>query len=233
VVAGSLAEAVAAVAPAAAKEPTAPRHPLAVSSLIFAALAYVHWAFGLGAVILALLSLWETRQEVGSPGRGLAWGGLALGLVGGLLSGWFTEAAPALQGAQVAGADRQCGQNLRDIGVALARYQAGHSGRYPARLSELVADKSLAPRQILCPACVLQGKHDCTYAYLPPLSPEAGGNDVVAWDNNPDNHVGGGWVLTRDGLAQWMQGPPFALLTSQLQEQAAARPAAAGGGPEP
>ncbi len=56
----------------------------------------MHWGFGLGAVVLALLSLRETHRDAGAAGRGLAWGGLALGLVGGLLNGWFTEGAPSL-----------------------------------------------------------------------------------------------------------------------------------------
>lgn len=229
VAAGALSDP-AAEGPPTAQEGAALRHPLAVSSFVFAVLAYVHWGFGLGAVVLALLSLRETRLEAGSPGRGLAWGGLALGVVGGLLNGWFTEGAPRLQEAYVTAAERQCGQNLRDIGVALARYRAAHDGLYPARLTVLVADKLLTQRQILCPACV---KGNGEYAFLPPRSPQAGGHEIVAWDNSPDNHPGGGWVLTSDGLAQWMQGPSFALLTSQLQEQAAVPPAAAGGGSEP
>ena len=176
VAAGTPAEAAAATAPPGAAEvATAPRHPLAVSSLVFAFLAYVHWGFGLGAVILALLSLWETRQEVGSPGRGLAWGRAGAGPGRRAAERLVHRGSPAFQGAQVAQANRQCGQNLRDIGVALARYQASHNGRYPARLADLVAAKLLTPLQIQCPACVLQGKRDCEYAFLPPLSAQAGG----------------------------------------------------------
>ena len=210
------------------------RHPLAVSSFVFAVLAYVHWGFGLGAVVLALLSLWETRQDAVSAGRGLAWGGLALGVIGGLLNGWFTVAAPHLQDAQVAAARRECGQNLRDIGVALTRYQTAHDGRYPAHLADLIADKLLDPQQILCPGCLMRRRGACEYAYLPPgPAAEADGREIVAWDNSPENHADGGWVLTRNGLALWMEGSSFTLLTPQLQEQPAAPPAGARGGSEP
>jgi hypothetical protein len=204
------------------------RNPLAVASLVFAALAYLHWGFGVGAIVLALLSLRETRLEVATGGRGLAWGGLALGLVGGLLSGWFSEGAPRLHEAQAAAAHRQCGQNLRDISAALERYQADHGGLYPASLARLVQDGLLKRSQTVCPT----GKGTREYAYRPP-PPGARQNagQVIVWDSRPDNHPNGGWVLRRDGRVQWLGKGSFEWTVSQSQERAAALPVRSG--PEP
>jgi hypothetical protein len=68
-------------------------HPLAFCSVGFGLLAYLHWAFGVGAVLLALLSLWENRQRRDRLAVGLAAAGLALGIVGGVVS--FSLPAPA------------------------------------------------------------------------------------------------------------------------------------------
>ncbi len=205
------------------------RHPLGVASIVFAVLAYVHWGFGLGAVVLALLSLRETHREAGAAGRGLAWGGLALGLVGGLLNGWFTEGAPKLYEVRAATAVRRCGENLRDVAAALARYRAAHDGAYPARLADLVGAGLLKPNRIVCPAA--EGRSAATYAYRPPApGSQEDQPQVIVWDSRPDNHAGGGWVLWRDGLAQWVGTAALARLSSQSPEPVAAP---AHGGPEP
>ena len=205
------------------------RHPLAVASIIFAVLAYVHWGFGACAAVLAMLSLRETRREAGAAGRGLAWGGLALGLAGGLLNGWFTEGVPRLRLVWAAAERRQCGENLRDIGAALARYRSAHDGRYPVRLTDLVEQGLLEPQQIVCPAC--KGPGPGQYAYLPPdRTTQDDGEQAVVWDSRPTNHADGGWLLQRDGLTQWVRATVLARLSSQSPE-AAAPPAR--GGPEP
>lgn len=72
------------------------RYPLAVAALIFGAMAYQYWAFGLGAVVLALFSLREMREKGEQAGRGLAYGALVIGLVGGLLNVWYGELQPRI-----------------------------------------------------------------------------------------------------------------------------------------
>jgi hypothetical protein len=209
------------------------RHPLAVSSLVFAVLASVHWGFGAGAVVLALLSLAETRHEGPGAGRALAWAGLALGLAGGSLNAWFTEGAPRLYAAQVTAQRLECERHLQAIAAALQAYRASHGGLYPPHLTDLVTGGLLKPDQLQCPAATDPTSRP--YAYAPPRSgaaPQA--SQAIVWDGRPDNHPDGGWLLLGDGVPQWLGTPSFAQATSRSGRPAAAPPPEAGApGPEP
>jgi len=204
------------------------QHPLAASSFVFAVLAYMHWGFGLGAVILALLSLWEARGEPASGGRALARAGLILGLVGGLLNLWFTQAAPVLWAGRSAAALRQCQENLVEVGAALATYRDAHGGQYPPELEELVTAGLLTAEQIVCPGYPMGDGAEAAYSFLPPQG--AGSQDArtIVCNSSPLNrHESGRWVLTAEGRVQWVTGPSFARLREQLRKPAPPGPAAA------
>jgi len=71
-------------------------YPLSIAALTCAALAYQYWAFGLGAVALALFSLRENRGKGNTVARGLAVGALLMGLMGGSLNAWYGDLRPLL-----------------------------------------------------------------------------------------------------------------------------------------
>ena len=180
---GAPAAAAAAARPAAgAAAPPAGRWP----SLVFAVLASVHWGFGAGSGGAGDAEPGETRQEAPAPGRRLAWAGLALGLAGGLLNGWFTEggAPPARRRRRrlrAAGAGRTCA----DIGAALARYRAAHGGLLPAEPGRPGAGGPAEAGPDALPR--LQGRRasQCQYAYLPPApgAPDDPQRGVIVWDS--------------------------------------------------
>jgi hypothetical protein len=71
--------------------------PLAIAAIVFAVMAYHHWAFGISAVVLALFSMGGMGEEERTLGRRLARAALIMGLVGGLLNAWFEDVGPVLQ----------------------------------------------------------------------------------------------------------------------------------------
>jgi hypothetical protein len=207
-----------------ASRPHAPlgpvRHPLAPASLVFAFLALLHWAFGLGAVVLALLSLWEMRGERDAGSAGLARGALVLGLVGAALNGWFAAAAPAFRAAREDAARLACRDNLLRIASALAAYASEHGDESSVELGDLVAAGKLEPADIHCPACALRGRTSCPYIYLGGKSTLSGhALGVVACDASLANHGGsGGWVLRSDGRVEWLPADRFRQLLEELDE---------------
>jgi len=64
--------------------------PLGLAALVFGVLAYQHWAFAAGALLLGLITLYEAREKERAPTRSLAIGAIVIGLLGGLLNAWFT-----------------------------------------------------------------------------------------------------------------------------------------------
>ncbi|KPK65011.1 MAG: hypothetical protein AMK73_04230 [Planctomycetes bacterium SM23_32] len=201
--------------------PTTPvRHPLALSSLVFGLLACLHWAFGLGAVVLALLALYEMRGQRDAMGMGLVRGGLIVGLVGAALNGWFAAAAPGLRADREQAARLACRDNLRRVAAALESYAQAHGGTRPPGLGDLVAAGLLEPGHINCPGCRLEGAASCPYVYLGgerELSGLALG--ILACDSGLENHRGqGGWVLRGNGQLEWLLPGQLAQLLEQLAE---------------
>jgi len=195
-----------------------PRHPLAISALVFALLAYVHWAFGFGALVLALLALYETRKETDPSARGMAIGALVLCMVGAGMNAWFTEATPPDTEREELVARLKCRDNLNRIATALAAYQAAHKGAQPARLQDLVTQGLLESRRIVCPAGPLAGGVAYEYLFFP-RNPASSGfaAGVVACDRTlACHHASGGWVLRSDGHPEWMPRERFAALLAEL-----------------
>ncbi len=130
----------AAAVPAASAPPPAQsvfgsvaRHPLLVVAPIFGAMACAHWAFGLGAIVLAMVGLWElggTRSVVGRP---LIVAGLLMGLAGTGMHAWFGEFAPRIREGQWRTARRECHDNLTRVAAALNAYALQYGPGMPAR----------------------------------------------------------------------------------------------------
>ncbi|MGD2175279.1 MAG: FHA domain-containing protein, partial [Candidatus Brocadiaceae bacterium] len=91
------------------------RSALAVFSLVFGVMAYLHWVFGMCAVVLALLAYWEMRAEAFRLPRALLAGGLALGIVGATLNGWFEGVVPWLRNERQSALRTQCRANMLAI----------------------------------------------------------------------------------------------------------------------
>ena len=212
-------------------------HPLALAALVFGALSYVHWAFGTGGVVLALVSLWEIRRGVHRSGRALAVGGLVLGLCGGLLNAWFVEVVPPRRVEEERAARLACGEKIARIGDALREYRAARGGAFPARLGDLVDEGLLRPDDLECPGRRLDGPGPATYLFLRPRGPRLGGPfQVIAADGDPAYHQGeGGWILRDDGRAEWLAGDRFAEVLARATEVRREPPpaAAAPEGPGP
>ncbi|MHC4591513.1 MAG: FHA domain-containing protein [Planctomycetota bacterium] len=199
---------------------------LAVSSLVFGLLAYLHWFLGVGAVVLAVLGMREMRRWGDRTGMGFAAGGLALGLMGAALSAWFLGAAPRLRERGEEAARAACRENLAKVAAALHSYGKQHGGAYPETLGILAAEGLLRPEHLRCPSCQARGAPAGGYLFV------AGGilvpgsaADVLACDADLMCHEGrGGWVLTADGAIGWRPTEQFARLLSQLREARRAFP---------
>lgn len=207
------------------------RHPLAVLGLVFGVLACLQWVFGLGAVLLALLALWEMRRDPQRTGTALALGGLLLGIVGGALNGWFAEAAPRLREQQERAARFECKENLSRIAAALDSYRRSHDGAYPARLEDLAAEGLLEERLLECPGCRLDRREERQYLFLgEDAETWTASLDVVVCDAGVACHQGrGGWVLRRDGRVEWAPRGRFVRLLDRLQSGGRSPPQRAGG----
>jgi hypothetical protein len=187
------------------------RYPLATFGLAFGVLAYIHWAFGVGAVVLALLSLHERKPHGRQGGYALAAGALIVGIVGSLLNVWFAEVTPHLWNQQLARAQLECRDRLQTIYRAIQAYRKAHDGRYPRELADLTDAGLLAPDKALCPGAELHGAGPAEYLYFRPPEGSAGrGYQVLAAGRSPEWHGGrGGWVLRRNGRVEWLPGDSF------------------------
>jgi len=192
------------------------RSTLAVGSMAFAVLSYLHWAFGVGAIVLALLAMVEIRRGGDEAGRALAVAGLVMGVVGAGMHGWFAEAAPRLRERAATEARAACQANLVRISTAVSEYRREHGGELPGGLAELVEEGLLEPSETRCPGSALLG--GVPHAYLTPGLPARGGSDVLACDGAAAWHLGqGGWALHTDGTIEWFPEDQFRLLLVELK----------------
>ncbi|MHC4481711.1 MAG: FHA domain-containing protein [Planctomycetota bacterium] len=207
-------------AEAAPERLAAPRHFLAGASVVWGLLTYLHWAFGFGAAVLALLALHELRKDRDLAGTALALGGLAMGLCGGAMNAWFGEIAPRLREQSETRARAACRQNLDHVARALAAYERAHDGALPNRLGELAQEGFVEAGWLRCPGSALEGGGPRPYLFVrsgPGLS--MGGARAIVGDAEPSYHQGrGGWVLKVDGHVDWLPAERFERLLSELEE---------------
>ncbi|NLW51713.1 MAG: FHA domain-containing protein [Candidatus Brocadiaceae bacterium] len=185
---------------------------LALAALVTGALAYLHWAFGLGGAVLALVSLWEARGRPARGARALAVGALALGLCGGVVNAWFAEVAPRVRSRLEEEARIECGRRLAAIAETVSAYRDAHAGALPERLEVLVDRGLLRPADLECPGRRLSGRGPARYVFLTPKDGHlARAGDVILADGDLSYHQGrGGWIVRGDGRLEWLESDLFA-----------------------
>lgn len=203
------------------------KHTLAASSLVFGVLSYLHWAFGAGGVLLALLAMMELSREDHRTGLALALGGVIIGAVGAGMNIWFAGLAPKLREKDELIARSQCRDNMAEVWRALSSYRNSHGGRYPSSLDELVKASLLDARRTRCPGCQLDGEKACTYLFRRPGGRgPASRTSVVLCDADCAWHQNrGGWVLRNTGAIEWVPEEQFRDLLTQLGTGSAAQSA--------
>lgn len=100
------------------------------------------------AIIYGLLALGR-MSVTGKPGRALALGGVAAGLLG--VAFWWQVAAMVGRISQTEHAVG-CMANLREIGGLILRYSHSHGGQFPASFADVVDEEGFDPRWFVCPA---------------------------------------------------------------------------------
>ncbi len=191
------------------REAVRPQSFLALVSLVFGILTYLHWAFGPCAVVLALLAFWETRGERSPVRRALLAAALTLGLFGGALNAWFEVAAPRMWERQVLAARAECKRNLQKVQWALEAYHRTNDGQDPGDLQQLVEAGLLEAECIFCPGPLLDGEEPRPYLFLPaPAGAPEEGYAVRVCDADPANHQDRDlWALRRNGGIDSLAAP--------------------------
>ena len=125
-----------------------------------------------------------------------------------------------------------CGNNLRQIALAIRTYSDENDGQYPSELGTLILTHGLSAESFVCgntddgilrappaqqAATLLSGGH-CSYVYVGAgMNISAGANDVVAFEL-PDNHGReGGNVVYGDGHVSWVLFDALVQLVGELE----------------
>jgi hypothetical protein len=202
-----------------------PGGSLALGSLAFGVMSYLHWVFGLCATVLAVVAYYETRRSLFPVRRSVLAGGIVLGIAGAALNGWFGGVVPRLREAEELSARAGCRQNLIAIAQSIRWYRSLHDGRFPSCLEELVLEELLKEKRTRCPGPrLMQGERGGRYLYVPPPpgAPEQPYAPLVC-DAAMRNHQGnGGWVLRRNGRMDWVYPPQFERLLDEWTGRGAA-----------
>ena len=202
--------------PGAVLGPAALR-PLMLATPIFGVLACLHWAFGLGAVVLGMLALWEMEDTKSAMGRPLVIAGLLMGLAGAGMHGWFGEFAPRIRERQWRAARLECRDNLVRLGVALDAYSLEYGVAMPAGMDALAEEGLVTPEMLNCPGCQVVDGRLCGYFFPAGGRAAVDAADVVACDPDLRCHQQeGGWVLHGDGRVEWLRQGRFAHVLHRL-----------------
>ena len=180
-----------------------PLHPLAITGMAFVGLGCWFWAFGLGAVVLGVLSFHEIRSREKYRGTALALAAIIGGLVAGGLNACARSGGVGLFVTRDAAAE-QCKSNLTTIGEALRQYAEDHSGRLPDHLTDLNPDYVADSALLSCPSAK-NPEPGGGYRY-----PAAGKTDpppsafVVLEDDVRHRNGAGGFALRANGEVEWL-----------------------------
>jgi len=109
---------------------------------------------------------------------------------------------PALGGVREKGRRTKCGNNLKQIGIALHSYSADHNESYPDSLGELYPNYVDDERVFDCPSTAQAGTSGSPeYTYTQP-SPSSSSTMIVGQDTG-GNHPNGSNVLLFGGTVEW------------------------------
>lgn len=181
---------------------TPPLHPLALAGIVFVVLGAWFWAFGIGAVILGTVSLFEIRSHGTHRGARLALGLICTGLlVGGMDA---CERAGGLD--LLVSSDhiaKSCKTNLKAIGHALKEYKQDHDGQLPSSLEDLhpsyITDLSI----LHCPGTESYEPGE-GYLYVGRMN-DPPAEMVLVIDDAPRHYRGtGGFLLRSSGAVEWV-----------------------------
>ena len=130
-----------------------PQHTsgLAIASLVLSIIGILFFPAGLIGIVLGIVAL--TRMKDPSVGgKGLAIGGIAVGVVSILMAGCMISILlPSLNRARETANRVKCASNLRQIGQALLLYSNDNRGAYPPTLDVLLTTEDITPEVFVCP----------------------------------------------------------------------------------
>ena len=196
-----------------------PKYMLAMASVVFAMMAWLHWGFGLSGLVLALLAVVEHRRTLERPGVVMVGAAAGLAVVGGVMNIWFAVSVPALRESQESAAHLLSQSNLARIDTAIRVYQLRHEGRDPESLRELVSEGLVSSEEVICPRSTLYGRPPSDYTYLPsPPGYQSRPNDVLIYDSALARRMDdGGWVLRRNGRMERISPEQLAVALADMR----------------
>lgn len=195
-----------------------PLHPLALAGIVFVVLGAWFWAFGVGAVILGAVSLFEIRSHGKHRGTRLALALICAGLlIGGIDACERAGGSDLLFGSKTTA--RTCKTNLHQIGKALKNYAKDYSGQSPPLLEDLYPNYVTDASVLQCPGT--EATHPgAGYLYIghtldrPP--PEA----VLVIDDKPRHHHGtSGFLLRANGTVEQLSAPTLKMEILHLKKR--------------
>ncbi len=198
--------------------PQGPRPPqtrLATATLVLGILGlFLCPPAGLAAIITGLIALRRINSEPQRwGGRGMAIGGLVCG--GGslvLIPMWWAILGTSLWSRSTADSKPLvCQCRLKAIGTSMLIYEYEYPGQGTPPLSLLVSSGAIEPQQTLCPKSGL----DTTNYVILPVSPEADGARVWAYEPKSNHGGEGGNILFRDGHATFAWGDEYDRLIAE------------------
>ena len=120
---------------------------------------------------------------------------------------------PAIGSARRRAARVNCGNSLKQIGLAIHTYSIDHNEQFPKELGDLYPEYIDDPKVFVCPSSADEVTGDgkslsgtISYEYVSGLSESSPSTTVLAQDRSSNHKEGGGNVLYVDGHVSWSKG---------------------------